>query len=146
MPRFRLAVAPFAVPLAVAALLAGCAATRKEPPPKPFAGTRWEVVLELPIAGETPWVRFGDGRMEGFGGCNRIAALYVQDSVGASAIGIRRIQAGQHACDRSARDAEEHIVGVLQAASSYSITANTMTMSGSAGTLRFVAAPAEGKP
>ena len=145
MNRFRFAVAPFAVPLVAAALLAGCAATRKEPPPRPFAGTRWEVVLELPIAGERPWVRFGDGRMEGFGGCNRIAALYVQDSVGASAIGIRRIEAGRHACDRAARDVEEHIVGTLQAVSSYSITANTMTMSGSAGTLRFVAAP-EGKP
>jgi len=127
MNRFRFAVAPFAVPMVAAALLAGCAATRKEPPPRPFAGTRWEVVLELPIAGERPWVRFGDGRMEGFGGCNRIAALYVQDSVGASAIGIRRIEAGRHACDRAARDVEEHIVGTLQAVSSYSITANTMT-------------------
>jgi len=146
MPRFRSAVAPFILPWILAALLAGCAATRKEPPPKPFAGTRWEVALELPMAGERPWVRFGDGRMEGFGGCNRIAARYVQDSVGASAIGIGRIQTGQHACDRSARDAEEHIVGTLQAVSSYSITANTMTMTGSAGTLRFVAAPVEGKP
>ena len=145
MPRLRPAAATLSVPL-VLALLAGCAATRKEPPPKPFAGTRWEVALELPIAGERPWVRFGDGRMEGFDGCNRIAARYVQDSVGASAIGIGRIQGSQRACDRPARDLEEHIVGTLQAVSSYSITANTMTMTGSAGTLRFVAAPAEGKP
>jgi heat shock protein HslJ len=146
MPRFPRLVSSFALPVMLAAFLAGCAATRKEPPPKPFAGTRWEVVLDLPIAGERPWVRFGDGRMEGFAGCNRIAARYVQDSVGASAIGIGRIQSGQHACDRPARDAEEHIVGTLQAVSSYSITADAMTMTGSAGTLRFVAKPGEGKP
>ena len=131
--------------LAAVFLLAACAPKKPEPPPKPFIGTKWVAQLELPIEGEQPWVRFGDGRMEGFGGCNRIAALYVEDSVGASAIGIRRIEAGRHACDRTARDVEEHIVGTLQAVSSYSITANTMTMSGSAGTLRFVAAP-EGKP
>jgi heat shock protein HslJ len=146
MPRFRCLAPSFAVAFVLAALVAGCAATRKEPPPKPFIGTRWEVVLDLPIAGERPWVRFGDGRMEGFAGCNRIAARYVQDSVGASAIGIGRIQASQHACYRSARDAEEHIVGTLQAVSSYSITASAMTMTGSAGTLRFEAAPAEAKP
>jgi heat shock protein HslJ len=146
MPRFPRLVPSFAVPFVLMTLLAGCAATRKEPPPRPFAGTRWEAVLELPVAGERPWVRFGDGRMEGFGGCNRIAARYVQDSVGASAIAIGRIQAGQRACDRAARDAEEYIVGTLQAVSSYAITANTMTMTGSAGTLRFVAAGAEGKP
>ena len=53
-------------PLAV--LLAACATTPREPPPKPFAGTHWNAVLELPPAGEKPWVRFGDGRLEGFGG------------------------------------------------------------------------------
>jgi hypothetical protein len=37
-------------------------------------------------------------------------------------------------------------VGTLQAVSSYSITASAMTMTGSAGTLRFEAAPAEAKP
>jgi heat shock protein HslJ len=133
---------------ALAALLAcgACATTKKEPPPKPFVGTKWNVVLELPIAGEQPYVRFGDGRMEGFGGCNRIAARYVQDSVGAKAIAIGRIQGGRHACDRSAQDAEDRVLEVLQAVSSYSITADTMSMTGSAGTLRFRAAPAEGKP
>lgn len=133
-------------PFVLLACLVACASTKKEPPPKPFVGTHWEVVLDLPLAGERPWVRFGDGRMEGFGGCNRIAARYVQDSVGAKAIGIGRIQSGQHACDRPARDAEDHIVGTLQAVSSYSITADTMTMTGSAGTLKFSAAAAKGKP
>lgn len=140
MPNVRKPVA-----FAVLALVAACATPSKEPPPKPFAGTRWQVDLELPLAGEPPFVRFGDGRVEGFAGCNRIAARYVQDTVGARAIAIGRIQGGQHACDRSARDAEDHILEVLQSASSYSITGDTMTMTGSAGTLRFHAAK-EGKP
>ena len=72
-------------------LLAACAGSKeKEIPPKPFVGTRWQVVLELPVAGEQPHFRFGDGRMEGFGGCNRVASRYVQDSVGARAIAIGR--------------------------------------------------------
>jgi heat shock protein HslJ len=138
----------FAFCLAIVAVLAcaACATTNREPPPKPFVGTRWEVLLELPITGEQPYVRFGDGRMEGFSGCNRIDARYVQDSVGAKAIAIGRIQTGRHACDRSAQDAEDRIIEVLQVVSSYSITADTMTMTGSGGTLRFHAIPAEGKP
>jgi len=54
--------------LAAGILLAACASEPKEPPPKPFTGTRWQAQLELPYAGEKPWVRFGDGRLEGFGG------------------------------------------------------------------------------
>jgi hypothetical protein len=61
---------------------------------KPFVGTRWEVILELPLAGEQPSFRFGDGRMEGFAGCNRVNARYVQDTVGARAIVIGRIETG----------------------------------------------------
>ena len=131
--------------LAVALVLVGCAATRKEPPPKPFTGTRWAVVLELPLKDEQPNFRFGDGRMEGFGGCNEVTARYVQDTVGARAIAIGRLEVGRRFCDASARAAEEHVLSVLQAVSSYSITADTMTMSGSGGTLKFVAMPLETK-
>ena len=109
--------------------------TNKEPPPKPFAGTRWDVVLEMPIPGEPPNFRFGDGRMEGFGGCNRVNAQYLQDSVGARAIAIRRIESGTRACDPAVKAVENRILTVLQSVSSYSITADVMTMSGSAGTL-----------
>lgn len=133
------------MPALAALLLAACATTSREPPPKPFAGTRWNAVLELPPAGEAPWVRFGDGRMEGYGGCNRIAARYVQDSVGARAIAIGRIQGGFNACDRSTRDAEDRFVEVLQSVSSYTIVGDAMAMTGSAGTVRFRAAGAEVK-
>ena len=119
----------------VAAVLAGCAAAKKDPPPKPFAGTRWQVVLELPMTGEQPNMRFGDGRVEGFGGCNRFVAKYVQDSVGARAIAIGRIEVDRRLCDPGPKTAEARVLEILQAVSSYTITADTMTMSGSGGSL-----------
>jgi len=124
----------------------GCATTKKEPPPKPFVGTRWEAVLELPSAGEQPNFRFGDGRMEGFGGCNRISARFVQDTVGAGAIVIGRIETGMRSCDAGAQASERRMLEVLQSVSSYSITADTMTMTGSGGSLKFRALPVETKP
>ena len=131
--------------LALALAAGGCATTQKEPPPKPFTGTRWAVILELPLKEEQPNFRFGDGRMEGFGGCNEVTARYVQDTVGAKAIAIGRIEVGRRSCDPSSRAAERHVLEVLQSVSSYSITADTMTMSGSAGSLKFVALPPEVK-
>jgi heat shock protein HslJ len=128
--------------LTLAMALDSCATTKKEPPPRSFTGTRWEVVLELSLPGEQPTLRFGDGRMEGFGGCNRLAARYVQDAVGAKAIAIGRIQTGRHAaCDPSTQEAEERMLEILQAVSSYTIIGDTMTMSGSAGALRLRAVP-----
>jgi len=124
------------------ALLAGCASQPKEPPPKPFVGTDWEVVLEMPLAGEPPHMRFGDGRVEGFGGCNRFAAQYVQDSVGARAIAIRRIEIDRRLCDAGPRLAEARMLEVLQSVSSYSVTGSVLTMSGSGGTLRLRAVEA----
>ena len=122
---------------AVVALLAGCATQKKEPPPKPFAGTLWQVALELPIAGEQPYMRFGDGRVEGFGGCSRFTAKYVQDSVGARAIAIGRIEVDRRLCENGPRAAEARMLEVLQAVSSYTIATDTMTMSGSGGALKF---------
>jgi heat shock protein HslJ len=129
----------------IAPLAFACATQKKEPPPKPFVGTRWQVVLDLPMVGEQPNFRFGDGRMEGFGGCNRVTARFVQDAVGARAIAIGRIESGRRGCDANAQTAEVRLLEVLQSVSSYTITADTMTMSGSSGTLRFRALE-ESKP
>ena len=123
--------------LAVLVLAAACAATKREPPPKPFIGTHWEVVLDIPLAGEQPNMRFGDGRVEGFGGCNKFTAQFVQDTVGARAIAIRRIDVDRHLCDATPRAVENRMLEVLQSVSSYSVTLDTMTMTGSGGTLRF---------
>lgn len=132
--------------IALALLAAGCAAQKKEPPPKPFVGTRWEVVLELPTPGEQPHMRFGDGRVEGFGGCNRFTAQYVQDSVGARAIAIRRIDVIRRLCDAGVQAAEARMLEVLQSVSSYAIVADSMTMSGSGGSLKLRALPEEARP
>lgn len=122
--------------------LAGCGlAPKKEPPPKPFVGTKWQVQLDLPLSGEQPYFRFGDGRMEGFGGCNRISARFVQDTVGARAIVIGRMDSGTRVCDGGSIEAEKRMLEVLQAVSSYTITGDTMTMTGSAGTLKFRSDP-----
>jgi heat shock protein HslJ len=117
-------------------LAAACGSLqKKEPPPKPFAATHWVVVLERPLPGEAPWFVFGDGHMDGFGGCNKVGARYVQDSVGARYLSIGRLEMGRHACDPQSQAAESRILETLQGVSSYTITADTMKMSGSAGTL-----------
>jgi len=121
--------------LALCVAAAGCAMTQREPPPTPFAGTRWDVVLDRPLPGEPPNFRFADGRMEGFGGCNRVEAPYVQDTIGARAIALRRIQVDNQPCDAAAKAVETRVLSVLQSVSSYSITADVMTMNGSAGAL-----------
>ena len=128
--------------LSVALLAGACATQKKELPPRPFVGTKWQVQLELPLPGEQPYLRFGDGRMEGFGGCGRISARYLQDAVGARALGIGRIDSGARAsCDPSAQLAERRMLEVLQMVTSYTINQDRMTMSGSAGTLRLRADP-----
>ena len=126
----------------VAVVAAGCAAQKKEPPPKPFVGTKWVVQLEMPLQGTPqPWFQFGDGLMEGFGGCNRLAARYVQDTVGSRFIAIGRIDRGTRACEQRAQLVEMRVLEAMQAVSSYTIIADSMTMSGSAGTLKFLSDP-----
>lgn len=126
---------------AVLALGACGSLQKKEPPPKPFTGTKWVVQLEVPLQGTQPWVQFGDGLMDGFGGCNRIAAKYVQDTVGSRFIAFSRIDRGTKACDSRNQLIEQRTLEVLQAVSSYRIIADTMTMQGSAGALRFLSDP-----
>ena len=125
----------------LATFIGACGMQKKEAPPKPFHGTKWVVQLELPVAGEQPWLRFGDGRMEGFGGCNALLARYVQDTVGARAIAIGRIDRGTRACDSGTQIAEARMLEVLQAVSSYTIAIDALTMSGSGGTLKLRSDP-----
>ena len=125
-------------------VLAGCAGMTPgtdKIPPKPFLATKWRMQLDLPLPGEQPYVQFADGRMVGFGGCNRIEARYVQDTVGARAIVIGRIETGFKVCDASALVAERRLLEVVQSVSSYSVTADELTMSGSGGTVKFRSDP-----
>lgn len=126
---------------------AGCGTMKdKEPPPKPFVGTHWEVVLELPLKGEQPHLRVGDGRVEGFGGCNRFNGRYLQDSVGAKAVAFAGLSTSKRLCDASTMAAENRMLETLLYVSSYTIIADTMLMSGSGGTLKLRALPEEKKP
>lgn len=123
---------------AVAALAVGCKTPEdREPPPKPFVGTHWEVVLEVPLAGEQPNMRFGDGRVVGFAGCSKFTAPYLQDSVGAGALVIRRISVDKRLCDFGAQAAEDHLLETLQAIQSYKILGDAMSMAGSGGLLKL---------
>lgn len=129
------------IAMIAAAVLVGCASqASKEPPPKPFAGTRWVFITQSFPEGEAPYVRFSDGRLEGFAGCNHFVAGYVEDSVGAGAIAIRRIDVPRRrACDATVQGVESHLLDSLQSVSSYSITGNAMKMTGSSGVLQLVA-------
>ena len=134
------------VTIAACAALAGCGSIQKlqqkEPPPKPFIATKWIVQLDIPLqSGPQPWVQFGDGLMDGFGGCNRIAAKFVQDTVGSKFIALGRIDRGTKACDQRNQLVEARMLETLQAVSSYRIIADSMTMQGSAGALRFLSDP-----
>jgi len=132
-----------ALVLAAAILAAGCGSLqKKEPPPKPFVGTKWVVQLEVPLQGAPqPWMQFGDGLMDGFGGCNRVAARFVQDTVGSRFIAIGRIDRGTKACDQRHQLVELRMLETLQAVSSYRIIADAMTMTGSGGSLKFISDP-----
>jgi heat shock protein HslJ len=128
----------------IAALACGCGSinSNREPPPKPFTATKWLLIMEVPLPGDPPYIRFGDGILEGYGGCSRFVGRYVQDAVGARAIAIGRLEIDRRLCDPMQRLAESRTLEVLQAVSSYSVTVDILTMSGSGGTLRFRAADA----
>jgi heat shock protein HslJ len=130
--------------IAIAGLLAAACAGygQLEPPAKPFLATKWQLIMDIPPPGELPYVRFGDGRIEGFGGCSRFAGRYTQDAVGARAIAIGRVEVDRRLCDPSLRAGEARMLEVLQSVSSYTVTGDVLTMSGSGGTLRFRAAGA----
>jgi len=133
--------------IAAALAAAACGTMKdKEPPPKPFIGTRWEVVLDLPMRGEQPYLRVGDGRIEGFGGCNNFTGRYLQDSVGARAVAVRALSVSKRMCDPSTNEAENRMLETLQSVSSYIIIADTMVLSGSAGSLKLRALPDEKRP
>lgn len=127
---------------AAAALVAACASHEpKEPPPKPFVGTHWRVVLDLPIKGEQPNMHFGDGRVEGFAGCSKFTAPIIQDSIGAGALVIRKLQVDKRVCEPGVQVVEDNLLDTLQAIQSYKILGDAMSMVGPSGNLKLIAVP-----
>jgi heat shock protein HslJ len=127
---------------AATALVAACGTVdQKEPPPKPFVGTHWRVVLELPVKGEQPNMRFGDGRVEGFGGCSNFSAAYIEDSMGAGALVIRKIKVDKRICDPGVQVVEDHLIESLESVQSYKILGDAMMMAGPSGNVKLIAVP-----
>lgn len=128
--------------LALLVLLPACqfVPVKREPPPLPFVGTKWMLVTERKLAGEAPYLEFGDGAVTGSSGCNSILGRYLQDSVGAGAIVFSTIGTSKRLCDGVAMALEERLLGVLRSSTSVRVTGDTLRIDGSAGGLDFKAA------
>jgi heat shock protein HslJ len=131
--------------LAVAVLAVAVAACnmdpKREPPPKPFTGTKWLLQLEVRAEGEAPFLQFGDGHVSGFTGCNRLNGRYQQDAVGAGAIVFTQVATTKRGCEPRLMTIEARILEVLSSSTSVQVAGDTMRIDGSAGKLDFVAPP-----
>jgi heat shock protein HslJ len=131
------------VVVAVAALIAACTMPKRDLPPLPLGGPRWEAVLD-PVPGqrERAYLQFANGYVSGSGGCNRISGTYHLDSVGAGAIVFSRLAGTKVMCPPEIQAGENQMLLVMQGTSSFSIKGalgNELTLSGSAGTMLFIA-------
>lgn len=132
--------------LAAASLsLAACvgAPVKREPPPLSFTGTKWLLVTERKVAGEAPYLEFGDGAVTGYAGCNRIMGRYAQDAVGAGAIVFSSLSTSKRLCDPVSNAIEERVLSVLHSSTSVRVVADTLRIDGSAGFLEFRGLPAQ---
>ena len=132
-----------AVGAAMAVLMTGCAMPKKDLPPLPLGGPHWEAVQD-PVPGqrEKAYLQFANGYVSGSGGCNRISGTYHLDSVGAGAIVFSRLAGTKMLCSPEVQAGENQLLLVLQGASSFIIKGplgNELTLSGSAGSMLFVA-------
>jgi len=129
--------------LCAVSLLAGCqlVPVKREPPPLPFTGTKWNLVTERKPVGEAPYLEFGDGAVTGSSGCNRIMGRYQQDSVGAGAIVFSSIATTKRLCDDVSMAVEDRILSVLRTSTNVRVTGDALRIDGSAGALDFKAAP-----
>ena len=121
----------------VATLALGVAACnmdpKREPPPKPFTGTKWLLQLEVPAEGEAPYLQFGDGHVSGYTGCNRLNGRYQQDAVGAGAIVFTQVMTSKRGCEPRLMTIEARILEVLGSSTSVGVLADTMRIDGSGG-------------
>lgn len=136
-----------AVLAAFAFVIAACNLDpKREPPPKPFTGTKWLMQLEVPAEGEVPFLQFGDGHVSGYTGCNRLNGRYQQDAVGAGAIVFTQVMTTKRGCEPRVMTIEARILEVLGSSTSVQVVADTMRIDGSAGKLDFRAAPPPAAP
>lgn len=129
------------LPLCVPLVLSACLSSpiKREPPPAPFAGTKWMLVTERKLEGELPFLEFGDGAVSGSTGCNRIMGRYVQDSLGAGAIIFSAIASTKRMCADPSMAIEDKMLGVLRTSTNVKVTGDRLRIDGSAGALDFIA-------
>lgn len=134
--------------VALALALAACNTDpKREPPPKPFTGTKWLLILEVPVQGDAvPFLQFGDGHVSGFTGCNILNGRYRQDAVGAGAIVFTQVATSKRGCEPRAMSIETRILDVLGSSTGVQVLGDTMRIDGSAGKLDFIAAPVVAVP
>ena len=140
MKRFRLSAL---AAMAAAALSGACAnaPVNREPPPRPFTGTKWILMTERALSGAAPWLEFGDGAVTGFSGCNRVMGRYLQDTVGAGAIVFSAVSTTKKLCEGPVMAVEERLLAVLRTSTNVRVTGDALRIDGSAGALDFKAAP-----
>ena len=139
----REAMKRLVVAAAMTVLMTGCAMPKKDLPPLPLGGPRWEAVQD-PVPGqrEKAYLQFANGFVSGSGGCNRISGSYHLDSVGAGAIVFSRLAGTKMMCPPEIQAGETQMLLVLQGTTSYMIKGvlgNELTLSGSSGSMLFIA-------
>lgn len=113
--------------------------------------TRVEVRDWIADAGafrQAPYLRFAEelagdettaGQISGQAGCNRLFGSFEAGAAGS--MGIRGIATTRRACDDDAMDRERRLTAALEAATSYTLTGDTLEITLDGGILRFEAGP-----
>lgn len=93
-----------------------------------------------PVAGSRIDIVFENGRVSGSSGCNSYAGSYVLDG---SALGIGPLASTRKACSPALMTQESEYQRILKAVETFTLSGDTLRLSGPAGTLEFAS---EGEP
>ncbi|MCA9990251.1 MAG: META domain-containing protein [Pseudomonadales bacterium] len=102
-------------------------------------GTNWSLSSAIP--GTAVTLQFSNGSVSGFSGCNSYNATYSSTLMAGNSnnISIGPIISGGQLCTEEIMNQEQAFLAALQTATSYTITANTLTITTAEGTLTFFA-------
>lgn len=133
--------------LALMALMAACTTANQDPPLAPgstLPGTEWELVSlngNALIEGKEITLRFGEGSLEGSGGCNTYGGSYTasEDSLSLSGVYWTEMACSE---PKGVMDQEQAYFQALNAAAGYRVDGDRLELYDEAGVqiLAFVAA------
>ena len=132
---------------AVSLVAAGCgSSSSSSADPADLEGTPWVLTSGVVSASAdlAPTATFADGRVAGFGGCNRYSAQY---SAKGDTIAVGQVAGTQIACEGAANDVESSYFRALQNADTWSVSGDTLTIRDDAGNdlLGYTASTPAGK-